>query len=693
MIALLPEDPAALTVDSKSALPASQIHLTLVYLGDDVTAWQEDRVELLIRDVATAVADISDAIPARVMGHATFNPDGGPDGGRNPCDVYLVGDSGLLTPLRDLMGAVSEARLGVDYPEQHEPWIPHMTVAVRKDIGYGDETSEPMSSDAARRGSDYGEGDQGSLRVSDVVVDTEQDAARSRAARRTEDVGREGDRSGEARPDDQVGRGRSPQLPHTEVRGTGSPGGGAGAGSLGDPRFPAENHALPEAQDPVGSVQLSRLGGVSGLRPGGNGTGSGSQPIPPGADGRSARTTEQTGAGTVENAGVSGAQGEGAEGTPSPAGSGAHPLTALTYTGPVVFNRIVVAIAGRWAEIALQLPRDEAIAPYARTAFAQGWAASGGPMTDQVRAGCTAAVELAVTHADQPGILEATLRLGSLEGTWAAVYHRREVLVTKHTKLVMAAWRRAAHMLNTRAAIDRFRQSLDLGESVDTDNTEHRRLVANAIAATVASTIAGPDATPADREAIIQAVATALMDAEAEGYAAAVAVGADQLGITGADFDLIFHDAHAALGDLGNYWGQGSGWVDRMVAGNATDLGGRLSALAADGASYDDMLTAAEDVIGGDVRSVETILDLAMSQSFARGALALYAREGVQQADFVTAGGARVCARCLDAEAGNPWPLSSVPRPGLHPGCRCSVQATDPMQGLTGMLAGYLTSA
>lgn len=648
MIALLPEDPAALTVDSKSALPASQIHLTLVYLGDDVTAWQEDRVELLIRDVAMAVQDLGGAIQARVMGHATFNPDGGPEGDRDPCDVYLVGDSGLLTPMHDLIDAVCEARLDVDYPWQHKPWIPHMTVAVRKAVGYEgeDEASESMSSLPGSGRADRGKGNQGAIGMSDLVVDTQQNAARNRTAKRSADIGDSRDRSGEAGAHDQGGRGRSPRVPDAEVRGARSPGGGAGAGSLGDPRGRPETHALSGTQDTVGPARLSRLGSVPSVSPGEYGPVAGAEPIQgeSSTDRGSTETAERAGAAAAEDREVFGSQGQGAERTPSTAVSGAHPLSELTYSGPVVFNRIVVAIAGRWAEIALQLPADESIASYARTAYAQGWARSNGPMTDRVKAGCVAAVDLAVTHADQPGILEATMRLGSLEGTWAAVYARREALVAHHTTLVMAAWRRSAHMLNVSAAIDRFRQSMGLGESVDTDNTNHRRLVANSVASTVASTIAGPDAAPSDREAIIDATSAALMDAEAEGYASAVMVGADQLGVSGTDFELVFHDAHAALGDLGNYWGQGSGWVDRMVAGNATDLGGRLSTLAADGADYQEMLDAARDVIGGDdVRAVSTILDLAMGQSFTRGALALYAREGVPQVDFVTAGGTRVC--------------------------------------------------
>ena len=66
------------------------------------------------------------------------------------------------------------------------------------------------------------------------------------------------------------------------------------------------------------------------------------------------------------------------------------------------------------------------IAPYARTAYAQGWAASGGPMTARVKAGCVAAVEHAIAHAEDPRILEVMLHLGRLEGAWALIYQRRE---------------------------------------------------------------------------------------------------------------------------------------------------------------------------------------------------------------------------------------------------------------------------
>jgi 2'-5' RNA ligase len=53
-------------------------------------------------------------------------------------------------------------------------------------------------------------------------------------------------------------------------------------------------------------------------------------------------------------------------------------------------------------------PFTDSLAEAARSAYAAGWALSGGPMTDQVRAGCTAAVAHATENRDDPGILEVS---------------------------------------------------------------------------------------------------------------------------------------------------------------------------------------------------------------------------------------------------------------------------------------------
>lgn len=500
MVALLPANPEALTVPGGT--PADQMHLTLAFLGDDVTAWTDTRRRLLAHAVWSFAHHLAEPITARVMAHALFNPDGGPDQDRAPCQVYLVADSDRLAPARDTVDTTMRLTLGDDYPTQHEPFLPHITALV---------------------------------------------------------------------------------------------------GSRNEP--PAAN---------------------------------------------------------------------------------------LTFTGPVVFNRVALALAGDWSIAPITADPAEAIRPYARTAFAAGWARSGGPMTPTVKAASIAAVELAVANAAHPNVLEATLRLGSLEGTWALVYQRREALVAQHRATVNKLWQQAAHRLDVRAAVRRFRQSLGLGEAVDVHDTDHRRLVANGIATTVVSAVAGRDAKPEDRDAIVSATADGLADAQAEGYTGAVLVGAEQLGQAPPPADAVLADYQASAPEVGSHWADASGAVDSMVTGASHDLGGRLSAMADDGADFDAMVDGVWELIGSDsVRAVGALLDQAMGKAFTMGVLSLYGREGVTQVDFITAGGDRVCPICQEAENNSPWDRVSAPVPPLHPYCRCNLSATDPMQGLVSMLARY----
>lgn len=125
MVALVPSagDVARLTVEGGE--PPDELHLTLAYLGDDVTEWEPQQ-----RDAVLAVAHEHSGggpIPARIMAHALFNPDGHDE--RDPCAVYLVGDTPQLTPLRESI--ITALRGAVDLPRQHEPTIFHVTA------GYG----------------------------------------------------------------------------------------------------------------------------------------------------------------------------------------------------------------------------------------------------------------------------------------------------------------------------------------------------------------------------------------------------------------------------------------------------------------------------------------------------------------------------------------------------------------------------
>lgn len=129
MLALVPDNASQLAVEGGE--DPGDLHLTLLYLGDDVTGWPQGQAERL-RELMTASAPALDPVQARVIGHAVFNPDGGPDGDRDPCAVYLVGETPDLDPLRKWAQWVMTAH--DEYaspPEQHTPVIYHVTA------GYG----------------------------------------------------------------------------------------------------------------------------------------------------------------------------------------------------------------------------------------------------------------------------------------------------------------------------------------------------------------------------------------------------------------------------------------------------------------------------------------------------------------------------------------------------------------------------
>jgi hypothetical protein len=117
MIALVPADPGALVVEGGD--PAEQLHLTLAYLGEDVTGWSvEQRAEVL--DAVRRLAAATPHVEAEIMGHAAFNPTGAND--REPCAVYLV--SGEMLPA--LKGEAAAFDVG-----GHPVFLPHVTA------GYG----------------------------------------------------------------------------------------------------------------------------------------------------------------------------------------------------------------------------------------------------------------------------------------------------------------------------------------------------------------------------------------------------------------------------------------------------------------------------------------------------------------------------------------------------------------------------
>lgn len=129
MIALVPADPHALAVDGGD--PVDELHLTLAYLGDDISGWTDQQREA-VHNLGRSMAETSNGVDARVFAHAHFNPDGGADGDKEACAVYLIGDGASLAADREYLIERLRENLGeASMPEQHAPFVPHVTA------GYG----------------------------------------------------------------------------------------------------------------------------------------------------------------------------------------------------------------------------------------------------------------------------------------------------------------------------------------------------------------------------------------------------------------------------------------------------------------------------------------------------------------------------------------------------------------------------
>lgn len=158
MVALVPDDPASFVVDGGD--PADEMHCTLAYLGNDLDQWSPQQIDAVHDAVTSAlnpgptgqstVDDADDptsvqassapepkiprprpsAVQARVMGHATWNADGGPTGDMQPATVYDLGNGTGVHALRDSVVSNLHQKLGEvgkELPQQHAPFKPHIT--------------------------------------------------------------------------------------------------------------------------------------------------------------------------------------------------------------------------------------------------------------------------------------------------------------------------------------------------------------------------------------------------------------------------------------------------------------------------------------------------------------------------------------------------------------------------------------
>jgi len=323
-----------------------------------------------------------------------------------------------------------------------------------------------------------------------------------------------------------------------------------------------------------------------------------------------------------------------------------------------------------------------------RAAFAIGYARAGAdafPIPARAKAGAVAAMRAAESM--PPGrVVEATLQLGSLEGTWAVVYRRRERLEASQQSALTDVLADVAAHLDVGGIVTLLANLPTFETVADSDTT------AAAITALRRefAALAGTDVWGAWRAVLREAI----VSGTAEGDAVALALMADAAGVS-IDFDLAFTDAHDALADLDSMWADVDGWLAKQVDGLVTQLGRTLADAWASGATRAEMVTAVKDLLGGGTNAAATVLDMAIGQALSAGSLATYAQAGLQVVDFLTAGDDRVDEECDDAETNGPYLLDACPQPPLHPNCRCcvapSLSSIGDVTDLTALWEPYVT--
>ena len=313
----------------------------------------------------------------------------------------------------------------------------------------------------------------------------------------------------------------------------------------------------------------------------------------------------------------------------------------------------------------------------AAEAFAAGWTLTGAPLTPSYTPAALAAIAEALTHPDDPAVLEVTLKIGSLKGAWATVFDRREKLTAEHTAAILAIWQKIIPHLNLQAMITRWWRTASL-------LTGDGRKAATREEATQAAlgwlhAAYGSDSYPKLEAALTDALTASM----AEGKAGMLAVAAEQHNLT-APVDSAYKSYHDQLTDLPDLPLMAQEWIQRMIGSSASDVGRVMANLAMDNAGPDDMARAAASVLtDASTSAVALFTDWAMGSAMAQASLSLYTDEGVGMVDWLTAGDDRVCAECQDFEDNGPYLPSQFPACPDHPRCRCTPAPADPISALS----------
>lgn len=331
-------------------------------------------------------------------------------------------------------------------------------------------------------------------------------------------------------------------------------------------------------------------------------------------------------------------------------------------------------LTAKHGDVRAEYPLDPAgTAELALRAYVSGWAASGGPLTDRVRAGARVAAQLAESDPGRDGVMEATLRLGHMEGTWAAVFGRRDQLHDREGARLAKVWADLIDGVDVDTLVD---DAQDAAAGF-TGDVEHRAALGTFVAGYVVAALREREGTDG-WQALRQGLRDAVADAVAEGAVDALALSADRAGYLGFDYAAAHTDMLAAVAEREDLWTATDRALHQAVQAVAARTGRGLLSRIIDGAPTGELQAwTRDDLATSPGFAVE--VRYALDQALAGSMWALYQRGNVDKVNFVTVGDGQVCAPCRAAESKNPYPIFDLPVLPMHYGCRCVSESVDPL--------------
>ncbi|HEX2242351.1 MAG TPA: 2'-5' RNA ligase family protein, partial [Gammaproteobacteria bacterium] len=139
MVALVPTEADAARLAYEGGLPAHELHTTALFLGE-ADQYDTDTQKSIVEAAAQGAANFS-PIEADIFSVSMFNPTS-----EFACWVLGVGGEDVM----NLRHAVNEPIWGLDLddkiPEQHKPWVPHITITYSNDRTLIDDMVERIGS-------------------------------------------------------------------------------------------------------------------------------------------------------------------------------------------------------------------------------------------------------------------------------------------------------------------------------------------------------------------------------------------------------------------------------------------------------------------------------------------------------------------------------------------------------------------